>query len=784
MELRRNVVYTSLPIAAIWWGVSAVTAIPLAVADPDTSSAESTTNEPSATTPPSRSAGTSTSPSTAGVETRGRPASRDSAESASETPKPGARTTEHELRRAQRASESAADVKNSAETNVEREPSSQTAIPPTPDRADQIEAHDGAPATVQETSPVTRNEATGRPSLPPTAQRQGRNRGARNDTAAAAPLSPTVVQPTAVSPPATHAVEGPVSSSSGSTPSLASATVLDHVAAAVQSVVAIAAHTGEAPAPDIVVPAATSLHPLGVLPTNAPDAPVESAAMWTALAFTRRQLGPTAIEPMQTVALTSTSAPLSVEATPNALAAARVQQAAEAVSTPYLPIDMSVAPTEKVVLAHYVPWLPISLDNLPADQDYYTAQFLNPLGENGTHAAYGGYLRDRPLPRDPIDSPDWQLEDLTSEVNQAKSVGIDGFAVDIVAPSSQNAQISDIYTAAAGVGGFVVQPVADMSGPMGSATSEEFAAQFAPYLSASSTQRLDDGRAVLGAFYAEARPALWWNDTMTVFRDDYDLNVAFVPTFLDAYNNMDAFAPFSYGFGNWGGRNAVNTDPQSTFPGTQASMIEKAHSLGKVWMQPVAFQDNRPREGIYEESGNSTVNTNDWDLADQYDAEWVQLVTWNDYAEGTAMAPSVDHGYRLLDQQAYFIDEFKHDTEPTVVRDAVYVSHRTQFAHAESTYDETLPMQLRPGTPAATDNVEVVTYTTAPATVFASIGGVVSSCDVGAGRSTCTFPLRAGDVIIGLQRNGTWQTIVQSPYPVTATPFTQDLEYHIAGGLR
>jgi Glycosyl hydrolase family 71 len=289
---------------------------------------------------------------------------------------------------------------------------------------------------------------------------------------------------------------------------------------------------------------------------------------------------------------------------------------------------------------------------------------------------------------------------------------------------------------------------------------------------------------VLSAFFAEAQTESWWNDTLTDLHDNYGLNVAFVPTFLDAFSNMDAFAPISYGFGNWGGRNYVNTDPNFNFPGTQVSLVDQAHALGKIWMQPVAFQDERPYTGTYEESGNTLTNSNDWQIATDHAAEWVQLVTWNDYAENTDMAPSADQGYRLLDMQAYNIADFKYGSDPTVLRDALYVSNRTQFANAESTYDETMPMVLAPGTPAATDTVDVVVFATAPATVVADIGGVVSTCGVGAGRSVCSFPLQTGDITVGLQRDGVWTTIVQSPYSVTATPFVQNEEYHVAGGLR
>jgi hypothetical protein len=289
----------------------------------------------------------------------------------------------------------------------------------------------------------------------------------------------------------------------------------------------------------------------------------------------------------------------------------------------------------------------------------------------------------------------------------------------------------------------------------------------------------------LGAFLPEAKSAAWWSNALGILRDTYGVDVAFVPTFVfDPYSNMDAFAPISYGFSSWGGRNPVDTDPTPTSPGSQQSLVDKAHSLGKIWMQSVAFQDARPQSGVFEESQNSVTNTNAWQVAIQNDAEWVQLLTWNDYTEGTAMAPSVQHGWDILDMQAYYIQKFKYNVDATVVRDAIYVSHRTQFADSESQFADTVQMQVRPGTPAPTDMVEVVVFATAPATITATIGGVETSCSVGAGRSTCAFPLREGQVVISMSRNGVVQNTVVSPYTVTDTPYLQDLQYHVAGGLR
>ncbi len=204
--------------------------------------------------------------------------------------------------------------------------------------------------------------------------------------------------------------------------------------------------------------------------------------------------------------------------------------------------------TTKEVFAHYVPWFPLSIDNLPASQDYYTTQFLNPYGEGGSHAANGGYLRDRPLPQDPINDPNWKTINAKTEVNQAKSIGIDGFAVDIVDPGGyHDATITALYTAASSTTGFTILPTADMSGRLGGMTAADFAKAIAPYLTSPGGYKLSDGRVVLGAFYAELQNASWWGSALTYLNAAYGLNVAFVPTFLNASAYMASFAPISYG---------------------------------------------------------------------------------------------------------------------------------------------------------------------------------------------------------------------------------------------
>ncbi|MDT5008699.1 MAG: hypothetical protein QOH57_316 [Mycobacterium sp.] len=451
--------------------------------------------------------------------------------------------------------------------------------------------------------------------------------------------------------------------------------------------------------------------------------------------------------------------------------------------TPYLPFDMPTGSSSRKVFAHYVPWFVISVDNLPADQDYYTTQLMNPNGENGVHRAYGGLMRDRPMPRPPIKDPLWRDIDVATDISQAKSVGIDGFAVDVVDPSAQDDGINRVLEQARAIGGFAIQITADMSGAAGTLNEADFARSFAPFLKAAAAQRLSDGRVVFGAFFAEHKPTSWWATALDLLRTAYGVNVAFVPTFLDAASNLDAFASVSYGLSSWGTRYPAGVNPTNTEAGSAVDVIRRAHRLGRLWMQPVAYQDNRPKQGRFEESENGVTSRSAWRIAVDENAEWVNLITWNDYAETTAFAPSAKHGWRLLDMAAWEIAVYKYGSPPEVRRETLYVSHRTQPFAARPSFPETQLMHNTGLTPPR-DTIEVESFAFAPATVVARVGDTWHLCDVPAGVGVCTFPLAPGRISVMLSRDNVATVTVTSPFEVTDTPFVQDLQYVAGGGLR
>ncbi len=444
-----------------------------------------------------------------------------------------------------------------------------------------------------------------------------------------------------------------------------------------------------------------------------------------------------------------------------------------------LPAPSTLRSSPKKVFAHWVPTLPVSLDNQDPASDYYKRNYLTPTGEGGKHAAYGGFLRDRPLGRAPL-SGDWRLQDMQREVRQAISSGLDGFSVVIYNTTPGNRSWENVklmMQAAASVDpGFkiVIQP--DMSGTPGKLDAASLARSMAQLANYSSAYRLGDGRTVISPFLAEKHSAAWWSNFLSILRNTHGRSVAFWPMFLNEQTNATAFAPITYGMGNWGSRNPAWTNPNITYSTGPMGRVAKIHALGDKWMQPVSVQDERPRSGIFDEAGNTQVLRNTWEIARRSNSAAVQLNTWSDYPEGSQMAPSAKNGWSFLDISAYYMTWYKTGTRPRIVRDTVYLTHRTQPWAAKPTFPQTKLMSLRGGTPAR-NTIEALTFLTAPGTVTITAGSRTHTCSQDAGVDVCTVPLSTGTVSAKVTRSGSTVAKVTSPHKVTSTPYVQDLHY-------
>ncbi len=427
----------------------------------------------------------------------------------------------------------------------------------------------------------------------------------------------------------------------------------------------------------------------------------------------------------------------------------------------------------KLVFAHYFTPYPLSLDNAGADNDYYTRNYLNPDGESGKHGRYGGLLRDRPLPVAPK-SGDWEFANLQQEVRTARAAGIDGFTLDLLSLSGKNWDRSNLLMAAARSvdPAFKIMLMPDMTS-LKTDDPGVLAEAIATLADASSAHRLPDGRLVVSPFKAEEKSVAWWTEVIAILKDRHGIRTAFVPLFLDFGAHSGAFAPISHGFSEWGSRSYVGQE-------SSTRDVQRAHGMGKIWMQPVSVQDARPNQGIYDEAGNTATLRSTWTRAIEDGADWVQLTTWNDYSEGSQFAPSLHNGHAYLDLTSYYLTKFKTGSWPKIVRDTLYLSARTQFAHADPTGDQSLVMSLRKGSAPPRDTVEVLSFLTGPAVVRTTVGTTQDSHEAPAGLHSELLPLKTGTSEAHVVRSGKAAARVELPYRVDHTVEVQDLQYYAA----
>lgn len=442
--------------------------------------------------------------------------------------------------------------------------------------------------------------------------------------------------------------------------------------------------------------------------------------------------------------------------------------------------------SKKKVYAHYFPMYP--LQKYGANwADYYSTEWLNPAGEGGVHATIGGWLRDRPLPIPTNKNATMEHENYVREVTRARDAGLDGFFVDILDISNPNQATADYFwgvftgllDAAAEVDpNFKIAPMFDDT----NASVNLLISRLSTVLAHPALLRLDDGRLVISAFSPDqvAYPNGFWQTFLTAVQSKCNEMTAFVPCMEDYWAHVDTFAPISYGIGVWGWKNP--TDAQLTL-----AIGADVKKRGLLWMAPVSLQDTRPYTLSWVEANHSQTLRDTWQQAIQTDADWIQMVTWNDYSENTQFSPSSHVGWFPLEVSSYYITALKTGQYPAVAADVLYLSHRIQPYTALATYvpptGSYTPMILH-GAESGYDTVEVLAFLTAPATLTIDAGGSVTTKSIAAGMSVTRVDLHPGVIQTWITRNSTTSARISSPFTVTTTPYVQDLNYYFLSSRR
>jgi glucan endo-1,3-alpha-glucosidase len=205
------------------------------------------------------------------------------------------------------------------------------------------------------------------------------------------------------------------------------------------------------------------------------------------------------------------------------------------------------------------------------------------------------------------------------------------------------------------------------------------------------------------------------------------------------------------------------------------------HEAGKLYMAPICFQfwgANANR--YYEYSGAAEMRALWMDAINVTHPDWVEIISWNDFIEGTYVSPIDDPnkypGANFLDSTgvpigtldyfhshsaatallSFFIQWYKTGVEPTVTHDTVYYFYRTQLSEADA---GSPPVAHKFGP--VGDLLYITANLAAPAELHVTTGGETKILPLQAGSTDLQTPVLAGrPPILELIRNG--QTIGSS----------------------
>ena len=443
------------------------------------------------------------------------------------------------------------------------------------------------------------------------------------------------------------------------------------------------------------------------------------------------------------------------------------------------------------VYAHWH-YYPVSLDNHnPTTNDYYERGYIAVNGEGGTHAAYGGMMRERPIARPTRPEVDWQLRDAKDDIELAARIGIDGFYLNLWTDSDVNngavwTRVRTIVEAASQVGSFDIVPNFDMTilntGSL-SGDQDAMIRILGKLKGYSALQKRPDGKFVVGLFNpnAHARTASFYSTFKQRAASELGMSLYLVPVFLGTGSTalFEEYRTVGDAYAGWGTAVPVTT------AGYSGSLKTKAAGYGKPWIHPMSSQDYRPKDRAFWEARNSLTLRSSWEnvIADGLDQ--VQIITWNDQHEHHNIRPSTGKQWPAYDMTAYYIQWFKTGTRPTIERDVLYYNHRIHNASLAPTQQTSANLATcRAGCP-ATNEVELVGFLKSAGRLEITQGATTYGEDKTAGGvQAIRTPMVVGTPTFRLRRSGATVVQFQSMHGIVGSTAYQDLLYRAGSSSR
>jgi fibronectin type 3 domain-containing protein len=239
------------------------------------------------------------------------------------------------------------------------------------------------------------------------------------------------------------------------------------------------------------------------------------------------------------------------------------------------------------------------------------------------------------------------------------------------------------------------------------------------------------------------------------------------------------------------------------------NMASVVHGASHIYIAPICFHfwgANASR--YFDYSGYEGYRKYWMDAINVTHPEMVEIITWNDFMEGSYISPMDDpmnyplatflvgsnvqtwrtasgpplaywHSHKgVCDLTKFFVDWYKNGAEDAINSDSIYWAYRSQ------------PIATNVGTPTIgttygpfADKIYVTCNLAAPATLTVNSAGTVTTVNVAAGSTDVEVPLSAGAApTFTLTRNGTTVLSGTGDSQVMTTPIFTDNSTTVGGG--
>ena len=372
------------------------------------------------------------------------------------------------------------------------------------------------------------------------------------------------------------------------------------------------------------------------------------------------------------------------------------------------------------------------------------------------------------------------LDDFKNEIREAQARGIDGFALNCGGWAPKEPAYRDrsylMYQAAAELGtGFKLFFSYDFNTLHGYDPMREMIEAFRDH----PNQLRYQGKPVLSTFGGRATEFVdkeFTGDKAISFIPFYYVHPATETPTDDQIRELAAQNPTLAGFFNFGGGGSPDQIDRIS-----RTMADTWHGMGKIFMAPVLpfYAGLKGNFRVFEYDGLEGM-AKQWETAIQC-ADWVEMVTWNDWGESSYVAPFNDPdktafrngawggnwggnwGTMLshtayLDASRYYIAWFKTGKPPAIDKDRVFYFYRLSPASVPGYPGRGQVAADVLGFPAGAktlkDRVFASAFLVAPAQLEISVGAQRQTFDLEAGVHHVSLPMDAGRPRFILRREG------------------------------